>query len=397
MIWPFKKKNAEEQPKKKKSLLREWWDALIFAVVVATLIRTFIMEAYTIPTSSMQGSLLVNDFLFVSKMHYGARLPNTPLSIPFLHNELPKNLGNSYSEAVKWGYKRLPGFTSIKRYDDVVFNFPEGDSIFLAEPSMNYYEVLLQSPGAAQVNPVKARPVDKTDNYIKRCVGLPGDVLQVINGDLYVNNKIAPKFKFQQSSYTLQLSNAISLDAFTEQYDIHEQDVQGNTINISEEKAALIKKDPNVVSLTKNLFSYTTADPISRLRMFPRDTVNFKQTVDNFGPITIPAKGVTVNLNANNIALYKRLITKYEGNKLQIKDSATVLINDKPANTYTFKYNYYWMMGDNRHNSLDSRFWGFVPETHIVGKAWFVFYSYNNSIFKPRWSRLFRGVKALED
>ena len=195
----FKKKPAESNAKKK-SLGREWLDAGVFAVVVATLIRTFILEAYTIPTGSMEGSLLINDFLFVSKMHYGARIPNTPLSFPFVHNEMPGGLGKSYSEAVKWPYKRLPGFSKVARYDDVVFNYPEGDTIIKEFPGASYYDINRVNPAMAAQNTIDVRPIDKTDNYIKRCVGLPGDKIQVKEGRLYVNDEKAPEFKFLQSS-----------------------------------------------------------------------------------------------------------------------------------------------------------------------------------------------------
>jgi len=397
------KKNPAEPNAKKKSLGREWLDAGVFAVVVATLIRTFILEAYTIPTGSMEGSLLINDFLFVSKMHYGARIPNTPLSFPFVHNEMPGGLGKSYSEAVKWPYKRLPGFSKVARYDDVVFNYPEGDTIIKEFPGASYYDINRVNPAMAAQNTIDVRPIDKTDNYIKRCVGLPGDKIQVKEGRLYVNDEKAPAFKFLQSSYLVKLKPGQSIDyADLEQFDIRHEDYNNDIfergagmfeIMTNAESIEKIKKLPAVDSVVEYLYPANVSMGVQE-ECFPHDA-QYRFNRDNFGPIVLPKKGDVVQINSVTLPLYRRLIQVYEGHQLQVKDS-TILIDGKPATNYTIQGNYYWMMGDNRHNSLDSRFWGYVPETHIVGKAWFVWMSYEGSLAHIRWSRLFHGIKSLE-
>jgi signal peptidase I len=391
-------KNELSEPKKKKSQAREWLDAAVFAIVAATIIRTFFIEAYTIPTPSMEKSLLVNDYLFVSKMHYGPRLPMTPLAIPFIHNEIPVIGGKSYSTAVKWKYKRIWGFGQVERYDDMVFNFPEGDTVFTEASNPSYYDAVRFKGYTKENHEFITHPIDKTDNYIKRCVGLPGDILEIKNGELFVNNAPSPNFRHVQMGYFVKMNGAL-LDPYNlEALGILPEDMQPVEagvlyVNTTKENAALIRKMPGVESVTPNISSKEA--PIHPTEMtFPHDTVNFHYTRDNFGPITIPKKGATVPINLNNIALYRRLIQTYENHKLEIQGNS-ILIDGKPATNYTFAMDYFWAMGDNRHNSLDSRFWGFVPENHVVGKAWFIWMSYGKEGI--RWRRLFRGVKALED
>jgi signal peptidase I len=408
MTWNIFKKKPVDPNAKKKSVAREWLDAGVFAIVAATLIRTFILEAYTIPTGSMEGSLMINDFLFVSKMHYGARLPNTPLSVPFVHNELPWGLGKSYSEAVKWGYKRLPGLQNVERYDDVVFNYPEGDTIVQEYPGASYYDIKRANQAIIDNSTIDVRPVDKTDNYIKRCVGLPGDKLEVKQGKLYVNDQLSTQFKFMQSSFLVRLKPGQSLDLEAlEDLDIMHEEIENDPHNdivprgvglyeimTNQTNFEIIKKMPAVDSAYEYIYP---SNVIPRLEeeCWPHDP-QYRFNRDNFGPIVLPKKGDVVQLNNLTLPLYKRLITMYEHHDLQLKDSA-VYIDGKPASTYTVQGNYYWMMGDNRHNSLDSRFWGYVPETHIVGKAWFVWLSYKRSLKQPKFNRMFRGIKMLED
>jgi len=387
----------------KKSAAREWVDAAVFAVVAATLIRTFIFEAYTIPTESMERTLLINDFLFVSKWSYGARLPVTPLSFPFVHNTMPGSPTTpSYLKWIQLPYKRLPGYTSIKRNDVVVFNVPVGDTIIndVEHGSKNlYYDVLRTQFGgnrdALDANyPIIVHPFDKTDNYIKRCTGVPGDLIQVKHGVLYVNNQPAYVSPSSQIDYLIETNGTIFSYDFlkdTLQIDIDNGDqIQADTarkmyiMNLTPDKAAIVKKQPfvkkmSVYELNESDFGQT----------FPFDTTNFPWTRDNYGPLQIPKKGQTITLSPKNFALYERLITTYEHNTLE-QNSSGYVINGKPGNTYTFKYDYYWMMGDNRHRSQDSRFWGFVPETHIVGKASLIWFSWDKG---PRWSRLFRSIK----
>jgi len=387
----------------KKSAAREWVDAAVFAVVAATLIRTFIFEAYTIPTESMERTLLINDFLFVSKWSYGARLPVTPLSFPFVHNTMPGSPTTpSYLKWVQLPYKRLPGYTSVKRNDVVVFNVPVGDTIIndVDHGSKNlYYDVLRNDFGgnrdALNANyPVIVHPFDKTDNYIKRCTGVPGDVMQVKHGVLYVNNQPAYISPSSQIDYLVETNGAIFSYDFlkdTLQVDIDNPDqISADTarkmyiMNLTPDKAELVKKQPFVKSIA--IYELNQAD---RGQTFPFDTTNFPWTRDNYGPFQVPKKGQTITLTPKNFALYERIITTYEHNTLEGNDG-NYIINGKPGNTYTFKYDYYWMMGDNRHRSQDSRFWGFVPETHIVGKASLIWFSWDKG---PRWSRLFRSIK----
>lgn len=391
-----KKENEKKTVKKKKPVWREWLDAAVFAIVAATLIRTFLVEAYTIPTGSMEGSLLVNDYLFVSKVAYGPRIPMTPLSVPLVHNTLPVTGGKSYSEAVKWKYRRWPGFGDVKRYDIVVFNFPEGDTIMKEQPEMDYYQAV-RIAGREQLHSrftIESRPVDKTDNYIKRCMGGPGDVIEIRNGMVWVNNEQAPVFPHAKTSYYVITNGSPLSQEALDEYHVEVEAVQGNQYKLHIENQAVpaIQKQPQVVRFIPDIMPAGVVGDVAAWT-FPQDTAHFKWNVDNFGPLIIPKKGITVNLSPENIALYRRLIGVYEGNRLEERNGQFI-INGQPATSYTFKMNYYWMMGDNRHNSLDSRYWGFVPEDHIVGKAWFVWLSYGEDGI--RWSRLFRGVKALE-
>jgi signal peptidase I len=384
----------------KKSAAREWIDAAVFAVVAATLIRTFIFEAYTIPTESMEKTLLINDFLFVSKMSYGARLPITPISFPFVHNTMPGSATTpSYLKWIQLPYERLPGFTPIKRNYVVVFNVPVGDTI-INLPDFGskqlYYDVLrTQFNGNRDAlfaeYPILVHPFDKTDNYIKRCTGLPGDIIQLKNGVLFVNNQPAYISPSSQIDYLVTtngqpfngdfLKDSLDIDINNPDEIMSDSSTNRFSINLTPEKAALLKKQPNIQSISINTLDV-------RGQTFPFDDANFPWTPDNFGPLHIPKKGETVTLSPKNIALYRRLITAYEHNTLQ-ENNGTYIINGKQTNNYTFKLNYYWMMGDNRHRSQDSRFWGFVPETHIVGKASLIWFSYDKG---PRWNRFFKAI-----
>lgn len=374
-------RKAIGEPKKKKSKLREWLDAAVFAIVVATLIRTFFIEAYTIPTPSMEGSLMVNDFLFVSKMHYGARVPMTPLAVPLVHNVMPIFGGKSYSTAVKWKYRRLPGFGKVERNDDVVFNYPADDA-----------------DGGT-------RPIDKKENYIKRCVGLPGDKLEVRDAVLYINDKIAYQPKHMQKVYHFVNPVSDSLLAVMDKMDMPMPMAEDPSLicssitNVKKMQDLGIMVEP-IGLRERGIVEKVPVErgnsiwPISSTKR-PIDEKYHPFNKDWFGPIVLPKRGATVALNDSNIALYFDVISKYEGHKVS-SQNGVITIDDKPATTYTFEDNYYWLMGDNRDNSLDSRYWGYVPETHIVGKAWFVWLSFKNSLAHPRFSRMFRSVKALE-
>ncbi|GIV32974.1 MAG: signal peptidase I [Chitinophagales bacterium] len=354
-----------------KSTVREWADALIFAVVAATIIRTFIMEAYTIPTGSMEKTLLVGDFLFVSKFHYGPRVPMTPLSFPLTHNTLPLTGTNSYVEWIKLPYYRLPRLEDIKRYDIVVFNWPQQDN----------------------------RPVDKRDNYIKRCVGLPGDTILVVQGILYVNGKRAYEPEYMQYQYFVQTDGTPFSTQLLEEYDITDaMRVASNKglylMNLTRANYERIKSLPFVKSVEPKVSPKGQIEP--QRYYFPPDIKKYPYNVDYYGPVTVPFKGQVIELNTHNLPLYYRLITLYEQNSLEVKDDK-IFINGEQTATYTVKMNYYWMMGDNRHNSEDSRFWGFVPEDHIVGKAWIIWLSLDKGkslLHKVRWNRIFNIIQG---
>ncbi|QKJ33180.1 signal peptidase I [Mucilaginibacter mali] len=348
----------------KKSSGREWTEAIIFAVVAATLIRTFFIEAYTIPTPSMERSLLVGDFLFVSKVNYGPRTPMTPIAFPFAHHTMPLIGTKAYWDGIELPYYRLPGLSEVKKGDVVVFNWPmEADSPLL-------------------------RPVDKRENYIKRCQGAPGDTLSIVDAQVYVNGKAAPNPPGEQIDYALQTDGTEINPTVLEDLNINYYEGQNPTM--TQESATKLKSFSNIKVVKPLIQQKGMADP----QAFPGD-INHKWNADNFGPLIIPKKGWTVKLDSLSIPLYKRAIEVYEHNTVKLDGKNGIIINGVKADSYTFKMNYYWMMGDNRHDSLDSRFWGFVPEDHIVGKALFIWMSWDDNgsfLNKIRWSRIFRGI-----
>ncbi|MGX5817317.1 signal peptidase I [Chitinophaga lutea] len=384
-------RKKDGQPKKKKSALREWLDAAIFAVIAATLIRTFIFEAYTIPTPSMEKTLLVNDFLFVSKVSYGPRIPMTPLAVPFTHHTLPLTKSTkAYSEAIQWKYRRMPGFGDIKRNDVVVFNFPEGDTVALEEQNRSYYEVVRNSTGGRdavwQHYTIATRPVDKRENYIKRCVGLPGDSLAVVEGVVKVNGVFETPPPDGERIYEVQTDDNQELNPMRLEDIGVGPDARGRGgYNLTPSEAAAIKQLEVVHGRVTPRIEPPNSD------VWPQDPAHFNFSIDNFGPIYIPKKGASVQLSPATIALYRRIIGVYEGNDLKETPDGRFIINGKQTDQYTFKMDYYWMMGDNRHNSADSRYWGFVPEDHVVGKAWLIWMSYGKGGI--RWSRLFRTIR----
>ena len=393
----FWRKNEEEKKeKKKKPVWREWLDAAVFAIVAATIIRTFLIDAYTIPTGSMEGSLLVNDYLFVSKVSYGPRVPMTPLSVPLVHNTMPMTGGKSYSESVRWDYRRLWGLGDVERYDIVVFNFPEGDTIIKEMPEQDYY-IATRSVGRDVIlnnYTIESRPVDKTDNYIKRCMAIAGDTIEIRNGAVFVNGKPSPEFPHVKLEYEVTTNGSPLSAEMLEEYDVEIVSINGNRYKllIENEAVPVVQKQPQVTRFIPQLAPVGETGPVSAWA-FPQDTAYYRWNQDNFGPVWIPKAGATVQLTPQNIALYRRIIDVYEENDFS-EQNGQYFINGQRANSYTFKMDYYWMMGDNRHNSLDSRFWGFVPENHIVGKAWFVWLSYGED--GMRWSRLLRSVYSLQ-
>ncbi|RCH55780.1 signal peptidase I [Mucilaginibacter hurinus] len=368
MKWNILSRNKKKQTDTaKKSKTREWLDAIVFAVIVSTLVRGLLFSAYAIPSSSMEGTQMTGDYLFVSKLNYGARMPITPISIPFLESHI--NWGSdikTYWDGIKLPYFRLPGLGTVKNGDIVVFNYPGG---------------------------VLKDPVDMRVHYIKRCLGVPGDVLEIRDTRVIVNGKEMKNAPKAQTSYYVTTNGIAFNPKLLDDLDI---EVRGQYSN---EGFVMIIPASSYAEL-KNQSNITSIKPVIEPRglqdqsVYPQsDLFNWNQ--DNYGPITVPRKGWTIALNDSTIALYGKVIQQFENNKLEHADGR-YYINNKIASTYTFKMNYYWMMGDNRHNSEDSRYWGFVPEDHVVGKPMFTFMSIDSTktIFnKVRWNRVLRGIQ----
>ncbi len=353
-----------EQPVRKKSQIREWADALVFALVVATLVRWFFFEPFTIPTPSMEKSLLVGDFLFVSKLHYGARTPKTILQVPLTHQKIWGTEIPSYLTWIQLPQYRLPGFSEVKKGDCVVFNWP-GDSKY---------------------------PTDLKTNYIKRCVGTAGDLLEVRNLQVYINGKPMAEPEMMQFRYFAETTEEI-LDKYFKDLDITEYypAIGGYMFFTTPKRAQQFKE----LGIVKNVILESRPAGNANPEVYAYDA-RTRWNEDNYGPILIPKAGMTLPMNEDNIRKYFPMIQQYEEiEKAEVKDGK-LWLEGKQVESYTFKQNYYWMMGDNRHNSLDSRFWGFVPADHIVGKAWMIWLSIDpdNSIVLDgiRWRRLFNII-----
>ncbi|MBB4119586.1 signal peptidase I [Mesonia hippocampi] len=378
-----------ERSLKPKSEVGEWVSSILFAVVVATIVHTYFIQPFTIPTSSLEKTLLIGDFLFVSKFHYGARAPQTAVAFPMVHDTIPVAGVKSYTNWPQIPYFRLPGFQEVKRNDIVVFNWPVDTVRMFFDTSGKHYK----------------KPIDKKSNYVKRAVGVPGDSLKIIDGKIHINNKplVLPERAKPQYSYIVEgKGQGFDLRALAKRYNITDPvgwyDRNKRLYyfkSISDESLNLFKNHPNVGSITRFIQPKGEKDA----RIFPNDN-RHNWNGDNFGNIYIPEKGKTVNITLDSYSYYKRIIEVYEGDemgidrKLSIKGNQ-VLLNGEPITSYTFKQNYYFMMGDNRHNSEDSRYWGYVPENHIVGKPVLIWMSWDanaSGMDKIRWERLFTTV-----
>ena len=412
-----------------------WVDALVFALVAVYFINLFFFQNFVIPSSSLEKSLLTGDYLFVSKVSYGPRIPETPLSMPLTQHTLPIINTKSYIEWPHWDYRRVKGLGHVKLNDIVVFNYPAGDTLCSADAykDQDYYALcsyigksLLASQGMEQpdlkaMNPVAqrdylesvmamgrkymkdnpveygeiiTRPTDRRENYVKRCVGLPGQTLQIKNRIVYLNGKANKEPDNVQYSYYVKLKGQMPTELMDE-LGISNEDMaslnQYGYLPLTQRAAKKLAARKDIVADIRLNTDAQTGD------LYPLNAYT-GWTRDNYGPVWIPKKGATVKLNMKNIAVYERPIRTYEHNDLKVKDGQ-IYINGRLAHSYTFKMDYYWMMGDNRHNSADSRYWGFVPEDHIVGKPIFIWWSHNPDhpgFSGIRWSRLFNFVDNIK-
>ncbi|MCL2167740.1 MAG: signal peptidase I [Lentimicrobiaceae bacterium] len=428
----------ENLPKFKKSTLRDWMDALIFAVAAAYVLRCFLFELFAIPTSSMESSLMVGDYLAVDKITYGARIPMTPIAIPFVHHTVPlTKFTKSYVEWVKLPYMRFPKIHNVERGNAVVFNYPDGDTVVLERQSEGYYAIVREfetmfNPNAPKAElakvysryridginyftsrypgayyqgkgrevvkkeyHVKARPVDKREFFVKRAIGLPGEKLEIQNTQVFINDEPIQNPKRIQFIYSVTDPNGVGLNSKKRKaLNINEEEMwkESNFTTHYSLNQAQIKEIEKMGFFVEKVVDEKGDQDLS---IFPHDS-RYYWNKDFFGPITIPQKGATVELNDSTVVLYSQIITNYELHDLQIKDGE-IFIDGELVTEYTFAQNYYFMMGDNRHNSSDSRFWGFVPEDHVAGKVWFVWLSLDKyksfGEGKIRWSRMFRGCK----
>ncbi len=378
MNWKFWQKKKKEDTKPK-SFLREWGDAILFAVVAATLIRWIFMEAFVIPTPSMENSLLMGDYLFVSKFHYGARTPKTPLQVPLTHRTIWGTEIPSYTELIELPQFRLPGFSSVKNNDVVVFNWPADEGF----------------------------PTDLKTNYIKRCQAIGGDTLQIIDKQVYINGKPAETPTEMEYNYKVYTKDEFPRRVFRKYkipnyrdnngdfikyFNVVDSAKLGYVIDLSKSKLERMLNDKVADSI--KIINFATDVP--DMQLFPYNKKSLDWDVDNYGPLWVPKEGATITLDSNNVTTYETTIRNYEGWETVVAKGDRLIIDGKEVTEYTFKQNYYFMMGDNRHNSSDSRFWGFVPADHVVGKAFMIWLSLDSEggwSDKVRWNRLFNLIK----
>lgn len=442
--WGFWKKSKNPAVRS----IMSWVDAIVFALVAVYFVNIYVFQNYQIPSSSLEKSLLVGDYLYVSKLSYGPRVPNTPLSMPLAQHTLPLVNTKSYIEWPQWDYKRVPGLGKVKRNDIVVFNFPAGDTVATNYQQTDFYSLAYNEGQRMYPNPVNmdslthkqqravydlyynagrnlilsnpkmygdvvVRPVDRRENYVKRCVGLPGDTLEIRDAQVYIDGKPLENPEDMQLNYLVQTTGPyITEDMFRElgiskddqamvtnesllmEMGLTHRDAQGRLAPTYD--LPLTKKMLETLSANKKLVSRIVMEPeMFTGQMYPLNLYT-KWDRNNYGPIWIPKKGATIKLTEDNLPIYERPIRAYEGNTLEVKEDG-IYINGKKTDEYTFKMDYYWMMGDNRHNSADARSWGFVPEDHVVGKPIVVWLSLDKDRGwfdgKIRWNRIFKWVK----
>ncbi|HZK03163.1 MAG TPA: S26 family signal peptidase [Bacteroidaceae bacterium] len=413
--------------------IMSWIDAIVFALVAVYFVNLFFFQNYTIPSSSLEKSLLVGDYLFVSKMAYGPRKPHTPLTMPLTQHTMPLTKGKSYIEWPQWGYERVKGFGNVKLNDIVVFNYPSGDTVTLNPiyQNMDFYGIAYEL-GAGMCKPidieslsiieqrsvynfyyktgrsyidrhsdvfggVTSRPVDRRENYVKRCVGLPGQTIQIIDGTIYLDGKPNKQPENVQFNYIVELLKPIPLE-LRDRIGLSLEDLPAVDNRPGTKIFPLTQEAASILLLRNDLVAGVEkiVQPNGEW-LFPLNKYT-GWSGDNYGPVWIPSKGESINLTLENLPFYERAIKVYENNSLEVLNNGSILINGQKAESYTFRMDYYWMMGDNRHNSADSRFWGFVPEDHIVGRPVLVWLSLNkDKTFgekgKIRWNRMFRLVK----
>ena len=415
--------------------IMSWVDALVFALVAVYFINLFFFQNYVIPSSSLEKSLLTGDYLFVSKVSYGPRIPETPLTMPLTQHTMPLVNVKSYVEWPHWDYRRVKGLGNVKLNDIVVFNYPAGDTLVNEEryQANDYYQMvysigdqLMQQNGQEKdvraMNPLQqrhyfeqvyatgrnyissmpgeygdiiSRPTDRRENYVKRCVGLPGQTLQIKNRIVYLNGKANKEPDNVQYTYKMKLKGEFPID-LADELGITNEDLlmynQSGVIPLTKKAYMALKANRNLVESISINTDVTYGD------LYPLNAYT-GWTRDNYGPVWIPKKGESIALTLKNLPVYERCIKVYEGNDLKVDNAGRIFINGKQAKSYTFKLDYYWMMGDNRHNSADSRYWGFVPEDHIVGKPIFIWWSHSPDhpgFSGIRWNRLFTFVDNIK-
>ncbi len=415
--------------------IMSWVDAIVFALIAVYFINLFFFQNYVIPSSSLEKSLLTGDYLFVSKVSYGPRIPQTPLSMPLTQHTMPLVNVKSYIEWPHWDYRRVKGLGNVKLNDIVVFNYPAGDTLVNEErySANDYYQMVYsfgeqlleqngQSVDVRQLNVLQqrsyfgkvyalgrsyiqntpaeygdiiSRPVDRRENYVKRCVGLPGQTLQIKNRIVYLDGKANKEPDNVQYTYKMKLKGELP-ENLIDELGITNEDLlsynQSGLIPLTRKAYEALKNRKDIVQSISINTEATVGD------LYPLNAVT-GWTRDNYGPVWIPAKGKSIDLTLKNLPVYERCIKVYEGNDLKVDDKGNIFINGKLAKSYTFKMDYYWMMGDNRHNSADSRYWGFVPEDHVVGKPIFVWWSHSpdHPGFQGiRWNRLFKFVDDIK-